>query len=174
MLKEIIGNYVNKKREIKGLSINALATNCKLAEGTVKNICLLKADNPEMKTMIPIMAEIDGSFDEMLFPEKFQERVTGDSVVALMSAIRETNGEHVQDIRNHYQQHREDMKQNYESRLADKREIIDLQNAHIKKLEDSIKSKTKTIVFLCSIFVLLFLALLLLEFLHPEHGWIRF
>ena len=174
MLNEIIANYINKRREIKGLSISDLATKSNSAEGTVKNVCLAKADNPGLKTMIPIMEAVDGSFDEMLFHEKHKDKIDEGSIVALMSAIRETNGEHVQDIRNHYQQHREDMKQNYETRLADKREIIDLQNAHIQKLEESIKSKTKTIVFLCSIFVLLFLALLLLEFLHPEHGWIRF
>lgn len=174
MLKEIIGNYVNKKREIKGLSINALATNCKLAEGTVKNICLLKADNPEMKTMIPIMDEIDGSFDEMLHPEKFQERISGDAIVALMSAIRETNGEHVHDIRTHYEQHREDVTKNMEMRLADKREIIDMQNAHIAKLEKTSKTKTKIIIALSSIFIVLFFGLFMLEMLHPEHGWIRF
>lgn len=174
MLKEIIGNYVNKKREIKGFTISDLATASKVAEGTVKNVCLKMADNPGMKTLIPIMDAIDGSFDEMLYPEKFQEKVTGDSIVALMSAIRETNGEHIHDIRTHYEQHRDDMKENYEIRLSEKREIIDLQNAHIQKLEESIKSKTKTIVFLCSIFVSLFLILLVLEALHPQHGWIRF
>ena len=174
MLKEIIGNYVNKRREIKGLSISNLATNCKLAEGTVKNICLLKADNPEMKTMIPIMEEIDGSFDEMLFPEKFQERVTGDAVVALMSAIRETNGEHVHDIRTHYDEHKKDIKEGYERIIKDKNEIIDLQNAHIAKLEETSKSKTKIIFTLIAIFFVLFGGLIALEVLHPEHGWIRF
>ena len=167
MLKEIIGNYVNKRREIKGLSISNLATNCKLAEGTVKNICLLKADNPEMKTMIPIMEEIDGSFDEMLFPEKFQERVTGDAVVALMSAIRETNGEHVHDIRTHYDEHKKDIKDGYERIIKDKNEIIELQNTHIAKLEETSKSKTKIIIALSSIFIILFFGLFILEMLHP-------
>lgn len=174
MLNEIIANYVNKKREIKGLSIGDLANESNVAEGTVKNICLAKGENPSMKTMIPIMETIDGSFDEMLYPEKHQEKISGDSIVALMSAIRETNGEHIHDIRTHYQEHREDMKENYERLLSHKREVIDLQNAHIQKLEEASKSKTKIIFSLSAIFVILFFALLVLEILHPEHGWIRF
>ena len=138
-----------------------------------------------METMIKIMEAIDGSFDEMLFPEKHKEIVDEASIVALMSAIRETNGEHVHDIRTHYQEHREDMKENYERRLADKREIIDMQNlqiqkmdethqAEIAKLEKTSRNKTKIIIALSSIFILLFFALLTLEILHPEHGWLRF
>lgn len=174
MLNEIIGNYVNKRREIKGFSIGELATKSNVAEGTVKNICLLKGDNPSMKTMIPIMEAIDGSFDEMLYPETYKAKVDDASIVALMSAIRETNGEHVHDIRTHYKEHHDDMKENYEKRLSDKREIIDMQNVHIEKLEEISKSKTKIIFSLTAILFVLFFGLIALEMLHPEHGWIRF
>ena len=134
-LAEIIGNYVNTKRNDLGLSINELATKSKSAEGTVKNICLSKADNPGLKTMIPIMDAVDGSFDEMLQPEKHKEKMNEGSIVALMSAIRETNGEHIHDIRTHDKEHREDMKENYETRLADKRELIDSYKEHVTTLE---------------------------------------
>lgn len=174
MLNEIIANYVNKKREIKGWSIGDLATASNSAEGTVKNICMSKADNPGMKTMIPIMEAIDGSFDEMLYPEKHKQRLDDSSIVALMSAIRETNGEHVHDIRTHYQEHREDMKENYEKRLSDKREIIDIQNIQIEKLEGQNKLKTRIIFSLAAIMFVLFFGLIALEVMHPEHGWIRF
>lgn len=174
MLKEIIANYVNKKREIKGLSVNDLISKSKSSEGTVKNICYAKADNPGILTMIPIMEAIDGSFDEMLFPEKHKTIMDETSIVALMSAIRETNGEHVHDIRTHYQEHREDMKENYEKRLSDKREIIDMQNIQIQKLEETSRTKTKIIIALASLFIILFFGLFLLEILHPEHGWLRF
>ena len=185
MLNEIIANYVNKRREIKGWSINDLADKSKSAEGTVKNICLAKADNPGMKTMMPIIEAIDGSFDEMLYPEKYKQRLDDSSIVELMSAIRETNGEHVHDIRTHYQEHREDMKENYEKRLSDKREIIDMQNiqikkteeahqAQVKKLEAQNKAKTKIIFALSAIMFVLFFGLIALEFLHPQHGWIRY
>lgn len=185
MLNEIIANYVNKKREIKGWSISELSTESNTAEGTVKNICLSKADNPGMKTMIPIMDAIDGSFDEMLHPEKYKERLDDSSIVALMSAIRETNGEHVHDIRTHYQEHREDMKENYEKRLHDKREIIDMQNiqiakmeethqAQVEKLEKQNKAKNIIIWILAGVLFVLFVGLIALELLHPEHGWLTF
>ena len=185
MLNEIIANYVNKRREIKGWSISELATRSNSAEGTVKNICMSKGDNPSMKTMIPIMDAIDGSFDEMLYPEKYKQRLADSSIVELMSAIRETNGEHVHDIRTHYQEHREDMKENYEKRLSDKREIIDMQNvriakmeethqAEIAKLEKQNKSKVKIIWILASVLFSLFAGLIALELLHPEHGWLTF
>lgn len=174
MLNEIIANYVNKKREIKGLSIGDLSTKSNTAEGTVKNICLSKADNPGMKTMIPIMEAIDGSFDEMLHPEKYKQRMDDSSIVTLMNAIRETNGEHVHDIRTHYKEHHDDMKENYEKRLSDKREIIDMQNIQIEKLEGQNKLKTKIIFSLATIMFVLFFGLIALEVLHPEHGWIRF
>ena len=120
------------------------------------------------------MDAIDGSFDEMLHPEKYKERLDDSSIVALMSAIRETNGEHVHDIRTHYKEHRDDMKENYEKRLSDKREIIDMQNIQIEKLEGTNKSKTKIIFTLSAILFLLFFGLIVLEVMHPEHGWIRF
>ena len=127
-----------------------------------------------MKTLMPIMEAIDGSFDEMLYPEKHNEKISGDAIANLMSAIRETNGEHIHDIRTHYKEHHDDMKENYEKRLSDKRELIEMQNLHIEKLEEISKSKTKIIFILTAIFVTAFLVLLVLEMLHPEHGWIRF
>ncbi len=174
MLAEIIANYVNKKRNVMGLSINDLATKSKSAEGTVKNICLSKADNPSMKTMIPIMDAIDGSFDEMLHPERYNERnknkLNDNAVLDLMSAIRETNGEHVHDIRTHYKEHHEDLKENYERRLADKRELIDSYKEHIKTLEKECKH-SKIAFWIC---VIVFIAVLIAEVMNPNLGWLRY
>ena len=170
MLKEIIANYVNKKREIKGFTINDLINKSNSAEGTVKNICYAKADNPGLQTMIPIMEAIDGSFDEMLFPDKFKKQVNNDDIVTLMSAIRETNGEHVHDIRTHYQEHRQDMKENYEKRLADKREIIDSHLNHIESLKkDCLHLKIALCVCIC-----VFIAVLIAEVMNPNLGWFRY
>lgn len=170
MLNEIIANYVNAKRKDKGWSISDLASNSNSAEGTVKNICLKKADNPTMETMIKIMDSIDGSFDEMLHPETYKSRVNDDSIVALMSAIRETNGEHVHDIRTHYKEHHEDLKENYEIRLADKRELIDSYKEHIKTLEKECKH-SKIAFWIC---VIVFIAVLIAEVMNPNLGWFRY
>lgn len=167
MLKEKIANYINKKRSDKGFSISDLAKESNVAEGTVKNVCTAKADNPTMETMIPIMDAIDGSFDEMLYPERYKEKMTDDAVIALMSAIRETNGEHIHDIRTHYNEHKKDVTDKYER-------IINMKDAQISKLEESNQSKTKIIFILSAIFIILFFGLFVLELMHPQHGWIRF
>ena len=170
MLKEIIADYVNAKRKEKGWSISDLATNSNSAEGTVKNICLKKAENPTMETMIKIMDAVDGSFDEMLHPETYKSRVSDDSIAALMSAIRETNGEHVHDIRTHYMQHREDMKENYERRLSDKRELIDSYKEQIDILKKDCRH-SKIAVWVC---VVVFVAVLIAELMNPNLGWFRY
>jgi hypothetical protein len=142
---------------------------------------MAKADNPTLETMIPIMDAIDGSFDEMLYPDKYETKVSDDAIVALMSAIRETNGEHVHDIREHYGQHNKDIKENCEQRLADKDQMITILTQKNDKLEIQLDQKEKDtkkgnfirdviiwILFCC------FIALLVMELLHPEHGWLTF
>lgn len=170
ILKEIIANYVNKRRGDKGFSISDLAAKSNVAEGTVKNVCLGKADNPCIGTIIPIMDAIDGSFDEMLHPERYKERVNGDSVAALMSAIRETNGEHIHDIRDHYKEHHAEVKENYERRLADKRELIDSYKEHILTLERECRH-SKIAFWIC---VCVFIAVLIAEVMNPNLGWFRY
>ncbi len=174
MLAEIIAKYVNAKRIEKGLSMAALSTESKCAEGTVKNVCMAKAENPSLGTMIPIMDAVDGSFDEMLHPEKYQERnknkMNDSAVLDLMSAIRETNGEHVHDIRTHYKEHHEDLKENYERRLADKRELIDSYKEHIKTLEKECRH-SKIAFWIC---VIVFIAVLIAEVMNPNLGWFRY
>lgn len=181
MPTETLAHYLNEKRLQAGLTYETVAQMSNTPEATVKNLCTGKTKNPGWETIIPIMEAVGGSYDEMLYPDKTKDEIKETSVLALkdiyeyqISEIQKTNEEHIHNIRTHYEQHHEDLKENYEKRLADKREIIDLQNAHIQKLEESIKTKTKIIITLSSIFILLFFALLILELLHPEHGWIRF
>ena len=181
MLNKIIADYINKKREIKGWTIADLITHSQSSEGTVKKICIGKADNPTLETMIPIMDAVDGSFDEMLHPDKYETKVSDDAIVALMSAIRETNGEHIRDIREHYMQHREDVTKNFELRLADKQEIINTVTQEKIKLELQLEKKekdTKKGNLIRNIFIIILggclIALLVAELLHPEHGWLTF
>ena len=170
MLNKIIADYVNKKREFKGWSVNDLIAHSKSSEGTAKKICMGKADNPTLETMIPIMEAVDGSFDEMLYPDKYETKMSDDAIVALMSAIRETNGEHVHDIRTHYKEHHEDLKENFEKRLADKREMIDSYKEHIKTLEkECLHSKIAFWICIC-----IFVAVLIAEVMNPHLGWFRY
>lgn len=170
MTEQLIAKYINKKRNDAGLTYRDIADQKKMSESTVKNLCAGITDNPGIKTIIPVMEAVDGSFDEMLFPEKYKERVSNESITALMSAIRETNGEHVHDIRTHYEQHRDDMKENYEHRLADKRELIDSYKEHIKTLEKDCRH-SKIAVWIC---VVVFIAVLIAEVANPNLGWLRY
>lgn len=170
MLNKIIADYINKKREIKGWTINDLITHSNASEGTVKKVCMAKADNPTLETMIPIMDAVDGSFDEMLYPDRYETKVNDDAIVALMSAIRETNGEHIHDIRTHYMQHHEDLKENFEKRLADKREMIDSYKEHIKTLEKECRH-SKIAFWIC---ICVFVAVLIAEVMNPNLGWFRY
>lgn len=197
-----LGVYVTKLKERAGLSNDAIGKMCNTPESTVKNICNAHTDNPGIFTAAPIIYALGGSLDEMYTGESKSVN-TDVSYIALKEiyeaeiiALKEVNELHIANIRSHYEQHREDVTMNYEKRLADKREIIDMQNQHIQKmeeahqdeikkieelhqaeiakLEESNKSKSKISTFLSAIFIVLFFVLLVMEFLHPEHGWIRF
>lgn len=114
------------------------------------------------------------------------------------TALKETSEAHIANIRSHYEQHRDDMKENYEKRLSDKRELIellktevdelkgqiqmqdkahkteiDLLKSEYQKKEDSIKLGIFIRNIIIGLFVVGVILLLVLEFIHPEHGWIR-
>jgi hypothetical protein len=80
------------------------------------------------------------------------------------------NETHINNIRTHYEQHRQDVKENYEKRLADKREIIEQKDKHIKTLEKEILS-SKIFSWVC---VAVLVALLIAEVMNPNLGWLRF
>lgn len=188
---ERLGLYISKLKERTGLSNEAIGKMCDTPESTVKNLCNAKTDNPGIFTAGPVIYALGGSLDEA-YTGKPKDELSESSYIALkevyeaeVTALKEVNEAHIANIRSHYEQHREDVTMNYEKRLADKREIIDMQNKQISKMEESYqaqiiklektnKSKTKIVFLLSAIFVLLFFALLTLEILHPEHGWIRF
>ena len=114
------------------------------------------------------------------------------------TALKETNEAHIANIRHHYEQHHEDLKDNYEKRLSDKREMIELLKMEVAELkvqlekqekahkaeieslkiehqkkEDAIKLGIFIRNIIIGLFVIGVIVLLVLEFMHPEHGWIR-
>lgn len=177
MLAEIIGKYVNLKRVEKGLTLEALATVSNSAESTVKSICNGNADNPQLKTMIPIMEAVGGSFDEMLYPEKQNGRASDASILALkdayeyqVSVLKGINEDHIANIRAHYEQHREDVKENYEKRLTDKRDIIESHKEHLQTIK---RELLVCKIGLC-VCLVAFIAVLIAELMNPSIGWIRY
>ena len=192
MLTEILLKKINEKRLTLDLSIEAIANELNMAESTLKNMCLHKTDNPGIKTFLPVAQFLGISVDEVLYPQQETKESSETSLLALkeiyeyqLSTTKETSETHINNIRSHYEQHHEDLRENYEKRLADKRELIDMQNMQItkieetyqvqvKKLEKQNQSKVKIIWALASVLFVLFVGLIVLELMHPEHGWITF
>ena len=169
-------------RNALGLSISALADKVKMAEGTVKNIVLGRTKNPQVGSLLPICKVLNVPIESILEDAETEMKAIETkaikeeqiSVIALkeiyeqqMKETKETNEAHIANIRQHYEQHHADLTQNYEKRLADKRELIDDAKARCNRLE-------KENLFYKMIFVALVLIVCILEFTHPESGWIRF
>ena len=170
MPEQLIANYINKKRLEAGLSYEALAIKSNVAESTVKNICTSKTKNAGIETVMPIMEAVGGSFDEMLYPDKSKDEIKEASMLAMkdiyenqLNAIKESYDAQISNIRNHYEQHHKDLVENFEKRLADKREIIQMQ-----KLEH-LSSKVVAWVF-----GIILVTLLIAEVANPNLGWLRY
>ncbi len=181
MKAELVAEYLTALRLKNDLTFEAIAERSKRSVSTVKNLCTGKTEDPRLDTVAPIVYAMGGSIDEMYNPDKSKDEIKETSMLAMkdiyenqLNSIKESCDEQISSIRGHYEQHREDVKENYEKRLSDKREIIDMQNAQIAKLEETSKSKTKVIFALSTILFVLFFGLIWLELMHPEHGWIRF
>lgn len=170
MSEQLIANYINKKRMDAGLTYEDVANNSNTPVSTVKNLCTGKTDNSGIKTIIPIMEAVGGSFDEMLHPNKNKDEVKETSILAMkdiyenqLNAIKESYDEQINNIRQHYEQHHQDLVDNFEKRLADKREIIEMQNK---------ENKTSKIV--AWVFGIILIALLIAEVANPNLGWLRY
>lgn len=183
IIQEGINHAVlNQARMDLDMTIDALAKASAVPEGTVKNIVLGKTKNPQVCNLIPICRVLNVPIEDVLNDANAEKKAIENkgikeehiSVIALkgiyeqqMRETKEINEAHISNIRNHYEQHHEDLKENYERRLADKREIIEDTKVRVKHLE-------KENLMYKLIFVALVLIVCLLEFTHPESGWITF
>lgn len=184
---------LDEARTLNELTIEKLALLSNVPEPTVKNILSGKTPNPSVKNVGAIARVVGVPIEQVLgyTPKTIVENQAlkdGDpNVLALkeiyefqIATLKETNEAHIANIRAHYEQHHEDLRENYERRLADKREIIDLLTAENIELKNSNKQQEKETRIgnlirnlIIAAFVLCAIVLLGLEFVHPEHGWIR-
>ena len=174
---KLVAEYLSTLKGKTGLTYEAIAEKSDRSESSVKNLCLGKSDDPRIDTVAPIVYALGGSMDEMLNPKKSKDELKETSVIALKDSyeyqanlLKEANETHINNIRSHYEQHHEDLKENFEKRLADKRDIIDAKNAHIKTLE---KACLYSIVFSC-VCILVLVGLLIAEVMNPNLGWLRY
>jgi hypothetical protein len=183
----LVANYLSSLKSKTGLTIKAIGDKSERSESTVKKLLDGTTEDPRLDTVAPIIYAMGGSLDEMLNPGKSKDTMKEVSVVSLKEAyefqlatMKETNEAHIANIRAHYEQHHEDLKENYEKRLSDKREIIELMKEENAKLNHKMKLQEKgtrignlirnTII---AMFVIGVTVLLIMEFLHPTHGWLR-
>ena len=170
MKAELVAEYLTALRLKNDLTFEAIAERSKRSVSTVKNLCTGKTEDPRIDTVAPIVYAMGGSIDEMYNPDKSKDEIKETSVLAMkdiyenqLTAIKESYDVQISNIRGHYEQHHQDLVDNFEKRLADKREIIDMQKKELKF------SKIVSWVFGATLVLLL-----IFEVMNPNLGWIRF
>jgi transcriptional regulator with XRE-family HTH domain len=170
MKAELVAEYLTALRLKNDLTFEAIAEKSKRSVSTIKNLCTGKTEDPRLDTVAPIVYAMGGSIDEMYNPDKSKDEIKETSVLAMkdiyenqLNAIKQSYDEQINNIRGHYEQHPQDLVDNFEKRLADKREIIDLQNNECKVYRKAF--------WLCA---LILIALLIAEVMNPNLGWFRY
>ena len=188
MKAELVAEYLTSLRLKNELTYEAIAKRSNKSESTVKKLCNGQTEDPRLDTVAPIVYAMGGSIDEMFNPGKSKDEIKETSVLAMkdiyenqLTAIKESYDEQISNIRSHYEQHHQDLVDNFENRLADKQEIINNLTQEKTKLELQLAKKekdTKKGNLIRNIIIGILggslIALLVLELLHPEHGWITF
>ena len=174
---QLVADYLTTLKRKSGLTLEAIAKTSDTSESTIKKLFSGKTDNPGIDTLAPVIYAMGGSMDEMCNPEKNKDEVKEISINSIkemyefqLAEHRKTEEAHIANIRSHYEQHREDSIKNYEMRLADKREIIEQKDEHIKTLKkENLISK-----ILAAVGYGILIVLLILEVSNPSLGWLRF
>jgi transcriptional regulator with XRE-family HTH domain len=163
---------VNDKCKELGISLDTLADQINVAEGTLKNWCKFRTANPGIDTVIPAIKFLGLSVDEHLYPGTKSNKPTSEvSDNALkeiyehqLTQMKESHEEHTKNIREHYERHISEIKTHYEARLTDKRE-------HINTIMLDKKWFRLASVFSVAALLGVFF---FIEFMTPGHGWFIF
>ena len=174
---KLVSNYLATLKDKTGLTYEAIAEMSNRSESTVKNLFAGKSENPGIDTVAPVIYAMGGSIDEMYNPGKSKDTMKEISIASIkeiyeyqLSETVKMSETHINNIRSHYEQHRQDSIDNYEKRLADKREIIEEKDEHIKSLKkEMLYSRIFSVV--C---VGVLVSLLIAELMNPNLGWLRF
>ena len=170
MRAELVAEYLTQLRLKNDLTFEAIAEKSGRSVSTIKNLCSGKTEDPRLDTVAPIAYAMGGSIDEMYNPDKNKDEIKETSVLAMkdiyenqLAAIKESYDEQISNIRGHYEQHHQDLVDNFEKRLADKREIIEMQKR---------TNRLSTIVaWVCGAILV---CLLIAEVMNPNLGWLRY
>ena len=170
MKAELVAEYLTQLRLKNDLTFEAIAERSGRSVSTVKNLCYGKSEDPRLDTVAPIVYAMGGSIDEMYNPDKDKDDIKETSVLAMkdiyenqLTAIKESYDEQISNIRSHYEQHHQDLVDNFEKRLADKREIIEMQK----------KTNRLSTIVAWTLGIIL-IGLLVAEVMNPSLGWLRY
>lgn len=170
MKAELVAEYLTALRQKNDLTFEAVAEKSKRSVSTIKNLCSGKTEDPRIDTVAPIVYAMGGSIDEMYNPDKSKDEIKETSVLAMkdiyenqLNALKESYDAQISNIRGHYEQHHQDLVDNFEKRLADKREIIEIQ-----------KKELKFSKIVSWVFGAILVTLLIFEVMNPNLGWIRY
>lgn len=174
---KLVAKYLSSLKEKTGLTYETIAEKSKRSESTVKNLWTGKTEDPRLDTVAPVVYAMGGSIDEMYNPNNTKDEVKAISIASIkeiyeqqLSELTKLNETHINNIRTHYEQHRQDFKESIEKRLADKREIIEQQEKHIKTL----KQENNIMKIFAVICLAILIGLLIAEVMNPNLGWLRY
>lgn len=180
--------------EDKEWNYEILASMTSVAEGTVKNILTGKTTHSSTQNVCALCNALEVPIEQVLgysVKTELELKAVKENDAAFIALkelydaqraeMKEINETHISNIRSHYEQHHKDLKENYEKRLSDKREIIEILKAENEKLSKTLSKQEKSTRIgniirniIIALFVIGVVVLLVMEFIHPEHGWLRF
>ena len=178
--------------EEKSWNYEILASATSIAEGTVKNILTGKTTHSSTQNVctlcnvleVPIELVLGYSVKTELELKAVKENDAAFIALkelydAQRAEMKEINEAHIANIRAHYAEHTNDLKENADKRLADKDILIDSLKEQMQKQEAlllaqiaDLKSSNRWRAVIIGVFVAILLALMVLEFVYLEHGWI--
>lgn len=181
--KGIDYELLNNARLEQNKTLDYLEKVTGVPKDTIKNMLNGKTKNPGVENLNPVCEELGVPIQQVLRQSEKTEienrgiKVDDASILALkeiyelqIANVKETSEAHINNIRSHYEQHHEDLKENYEHRLADKREIIQTKDEHIKMLN----KMCFTLGTSLGVCLAILIGLLIAEVMNPNLGWIQF
>ena len=167
----LVSKYFTLLKEKTGFTVEVWAAKANGSTSTLKNLLSGKTEDPRLATIAPYVYAAGGSIDEMYTGERKEaDNENAHLIKEICEHQVRMNETHINNIRAHYEQHRKDSIENYEKRLADKREIIEEKENHIKSLKKELMY-SKIFSLVC---VGILVALLIAEVMNPNLGWLRF
>ena len=158
-----IGDIINQARKDKNLTVADLATKANVIEATLKNIISNRISTPRRENLEPLCEVLNLNIDEVLNNTPKEDE--GSAII-----IKNQYEYHIQDIL----ENQAKLEAHYEKRLADKREVIDQLEKHIDTIMKDKRWFRIGFIVVLGLLVFFLVGFVILEILHPQHGWIQY